>query len=350
MQFPDSPAKGDQVTNPSTGAVYEWDGLMWVNLPPQGVDVQELTGKLYAIENRQDLLLAAEKRERQEMDECLQTGIDSVESYDDGPISAELHHLQEGFDAAVVAAQEGAENLTLELQSYSKKGHEHPYLPLSGGELTNTLTGKLIKSVRSTGYAFEAKPDNGTTTAFIRTDGSAGFTGSVKVDDTELARVDHTHDGYAASDHNHGSTYAPYSHVHSSYANSNHTHAAYAAVDHTHPDPKPRFRWKAVSHQTAENLQKGEFFKTDNHDIYFHPESADGINLNVKSAATAARFEFLCSVHTTSGNSVLVITANEINFNNSSNKYIRVRRSHHHYSQDLTVGTEYHLNIPGFTH
>ena len=319
MQFPQTPQIGDKVTNPSTGAVYEWDGLMWVNLPPQVVDVQELTGKLYAIETRQDLLLAEEKRERQEMDDCLQAGIDAVESYDDGPISAELHHLQEGFDAAVVAAQEGAENLTLELQSYSKKGHDHPYLPLSGGELTNTLTGKLIKSVRSTGYAFEVKPDNGTTAASISTDGSAKFKGSVKVDGTELAKVDHTH-------------------------------AAYAAVDHTHANSEGKFMWTAVSHQTAENLQPGEFFVHAEHNIYFHPISADGINLSVGDYATETDLYFMCSVHALIGNSHHCITADQINFNNSGNKYIRIRKYATHYSQSLKAGTDYFLNIPGFTY
>ena len=36
MQFPETPAIGDQVTNPSTGAVYQWNGSMWVNVLPEG--------------------------------------------------------------------------------------------------------------------------------------------------------------------------------------------------------------------------------------------------------------------------------------------------------------------------
>ena len=49
------------------------------------------------------------------------------------------------------------------------------YLPLSGGTLTGTLSGQLIKSVRTgDGYAFEVKPsDTDTTKAFIRTDGTS---------------------------------------------------------------------------------------------------------------------------------------------------------------------------------
>jgi len=76
--------------------------------------------------------------------------------------------------------------------------HEHDYLPLDGGTLTATLNGKLIKSYRDKGYAFEVKPaiegEEDVTKAFIHTSGHASFTGNVKVDGTELAKVDHTHD------------------------------------------------------------------------------------------------------------------------------------------------------------
>ena len=44
-------------------------------------------------------------------------------------------------------------------------------LPLSGGELTGTLNGLLVKSHRSTGYAFEVKPDNLETVAYLACDG-----------------------------------------------------------------------------------------------------------------------------------------------------------------------------------
>ena len=50
------------------------------------------------------------------------------------------------------------------------------YLPLSGGTLTGTLTGQLIKSIRTaSGYAFEIKPGDSTTKAFIKTDGTSKF-------------------------------------------------------------------------------------------------------------------------------------------------------------------------------
>ena len=199
--------------------------------------------------------------------------------------------------------------LLAELQSYSKKGHDHPYLPLSGGQLTNTLTGKLIKSVRNTGYAFEVKPDNGTTAASISTDGSAKFKGSVKVDGTELAKVDHTHASNGG-----------------------------------------KFRWKAVSHQTAENLQPGEFFVHAGHNIYLHPTSADNINLSVGHYATETDLYFMCSVHALNGDSFHCITANQVNFNNSGNKYIKIQKYATHYAQTLAAGTEYILNIPGLTY
>ena len=48
------------------------------------------------------------------------------------------------------------------------------YLPLSGGTLTGTLTGQLIKSIRTgSGYALEVKPGDTSTKAFIRTDGTS---------------------------------------------------------------------------------------------------------------------------------------------------------------------------------
>ena len=48
------------------------------------------------------------------------------------------------------------------------------YLPLSGGTLTGTLTGQLLKSIRTgNGYALEVKPGDTSTKAFIRTDGTS---------------------------------------------------------------------------------------------------------------------------------------------------------------------------------
>ena len=53
---------------------------------------------------------------------------------------------------------------------------DNRYLIKTGDEMEGTLTGKLFKSIRNTGYAFEVKPDNIETTAIIRNDGRAEFT------------------------------------------------------------------------------------------------------------------------------------------------------------------------------
>ena len=62
-------------------------------------------------------------------------------------------------------------------------------LKANGGiEATGSYVGQLIKSIRNTGYAFEAKPDNVETTALIRTNGSADFTNKLtllKADTTD---------------------------------------------------------------------------------------------------------------------------------------------------------------------
>ena len=61
------------------------------------------------------------------------------------------------------AAKSDLDNITLD-----------NYLPLSGGTLTGTLTGQLIKSIRTgNGYAIEVKPGDTSTKAFIRTDGTS---------------------------------------------------------------------------------------------------------------------------------------------------------------------------------
>lgn len=50
-------------------------------------------------------------------------------------------------------------------------------LKANGGiQTTGSYVGQLVKSIRNTGYAFEAKPDDVETTALIRTNGSADFT------------------------------------------------------------------------------------------------------------------------------------------------------------------------------
>ena len=55
------------------------------------------------------------------------------ESYDDAEIKQDISDLQDAFDTAVAAAQEGAENLTIELQSYAKKTE----IPTDNKDLAN---------------------------------------------------------------------------------------------------------------------------------------------------------------------------------------------------------------------
>ena len=322
MQFPQAPEIGDEVTNDLTGAVYRWDGLMWHNVPVEAkgarVDgFEEDLAKLVADQQRQDFALLQEKRERQDMDSCLQGGIDELETkgeelqgavqdlhnYDDGPIRDDLTQLQEGFDAAVIAAQEGAENLTLELQSYSKKTHNHDgtysalehahdYLPLAGGSLTGTLRTKLVKCNRETGFAFEAKPGDTNTTAFIHTAGHASFSGRVEVDGVDLAKVththpdlaaaDHTHTGFAAEDHTH-TGFAAESHTHAEYSPTNHTHSSYAVSNHNHDtryaDKNTEQRWRFKPAQ-LEWMYRGTVSNSNdpgNGNFVYHPGGSNGI-------------------------------------------------------------------------
>ena len=57
----------------------------------------------------------------------------------------------------------------------------------------------------------------------------------------------------------------------------------------------------------------------------------------------------MVTVHGENGASVYFITCTEITFNNSSNKYMRLTKSYVHVDDATVVGTNYRLNIPGFT-
>ena len=135
----------------------------------------------------------------------------------DDHLTTELGKLQEGFDGAILAAQDGADNIEIELQSYLKKEEANTsFLKLAGGELTgNLLSTALYKTTRSEGYAFQVRPNNGDTTVFIHTSGHIEASGYIKVDGKKVSLEDHTHSGYAASDHTH-SGYAASGHNHNS--------------------------------------------------------------------------------------------------------------------------------------
>jgi len=149
--------------------------------------------------------LNSEKADREIVDQTLQKLLEN-EARDraagDEALSSEIGSLQEGFDTAILAGQEGAENLNIELQSYLKKDDARTsYLSLSGGTVTSNLnTQGIFKCIRSSEapvYAFEVKPNDSTTHAFIRTDGSASFKSSLKIDGTEVSKAGHSHSNMA---------------------------------------------------------------------------------------------------------------------------------------------------------
>ena len=96
------------------------------------------------------------------------------------------------------------------------------YLPLSGGRLTgNLLSNALYKTTRNTGYAFQVRPNDGDTSAFIHTDGHGSFTNRVEVDGVNLSKEGHSHAWSSITGK--PSTYPPENHSHN-YALSNHNH------------------------------------------------------------------------------------------------------------------------------
>ena len=100
----------------------------------------------------------------------------------------------------------------------------------------------------------------------------------------------------------------------------------------------------------AGNLQVGEFFVADNNNLYLHFKSNNGIDLGVAGGEYAQSMTYLASIYATGTyNSVYSTVADKINFNVSSNNYIRVQSSHLLYKQAMNIGTNYAINIPGFT-
>ena len=88
----------------------------------------------------------------------------AVERSNGGPV--------EGAEYLISAYRPGSSNGNVDLDILDGR-----YLIKTGDTMTGTLnTDSLIKSVRSSGYAFEVKPDNtGDATAFIHTNGNAQF-------------------------------------------------------------------------------------------------------------------------------------------------------------------------------
>ena len=180
--------EGDKQTNPETGVEYIFTDGAWRALGPKiedefdtlderyvQVDGDTMTGMLTIKKTRQDInsnAFVVLGRVRNDSGDLINdvllktyqrtnsaTAPDYVVYYGSGGGANEL--LNRKTAQAEFASKSDLDNIQLD-----------GYLPLTGGTLTGTLTGMLIKSVRDTGYAFEVKPNNtGDASAFIHTNG-----------------------------------------------------------------------------------------------------------------------------------------------------------------------------------
>ena len=199
------------------------------------------------------------------------------------------------------------------------------YLPLTGGDLTDKIDITLDS------------PEN----AAIRTIGSI----NVKADGEMIGGSNNfiAHKDYVRV---YSTPSGPQDVVNKSYAEGH-----FAATGHTH-DYKKAALWKAVSPSTAAgDLQVGEFFVADNNNIYLHSKSANSIDLGISGTTEYSQsMTYLASIYGRGTyNSLYSTVADKINLNVSSNNYIRVQSSHLLYKQGMSVGTQYVINIPGFT-
>ena len=199
------------------------------------------------------------------------------------------------------------------------------YLPLVGGDMTGRIDITLSDPAL----------------AAIRTIGSI----NVKADSQQLGQANNfiAHKDYVRV---YSTPSGPQDVVNKEYAEGH-----FAEKSHTH-DYKKAALWKAVSPSTAAgDLQVGEFFVADNNNIYLNPKSANGIDLGISGSTEYSQsMTYLASIHGRGTyNSMYSTVADKINFNVSSNKYIRVQSSHLLYKQAMSVGTNYVINIPGFT-
>lgn len=112
--------------------------------------------------------------------------------------------------------------------------------------------------------------------------------------------------------------------------------------------PGMRFEAKDTG-SGAGNLAAGEFLIAGGGNIYINPESYDGVDLGVDSGITAAAVDLMCSIWDEDGNLVYSIKGEQINYNNSSNNYIRVDHTSTKKSSSVTTGNVYYISIPGIT-
>ena len=199
------------------------------------------------------------------------------------------------------------------------------YLPLVGGDMTGRIDITLSDPAL----------------AAIRTIGSI----NVKADSQQLGQANNfiAHKDYVRV---YSTPSGPQDVVNKEYAEGH-----FAEKSHTH-DYKKAALWKAVSPSTAAgNLQEGEFFVADNNNIYLHSKSANSVDLGISGNTEYSQsMTYLASIYGRGTyNSMYSTVADKINLNVSSNNYIRVQSSHLLYKQAISVGTQYVINIPGFT-
>ena len=282
------------------------------------------------------------------------------------------------------------------------------YLRLDGGVLTGNLvidsgsgiySKEIIKSTRSTGYAFQVRPDDGDETSHIHTNGNAKFAQGTFTDDVTFetnVKLDGTLSftnggtinvssggtvlsGRASLDIKTAADYPVVISSGSSYkkvlaiygfdgsADDNRGETAYINANgnayfkdvfsndeklatESYVNASGGMRWQHATHTTAANLVAGQFFIASNGNIYLHPTSYDGVNLAPGSTATEVTgMKQLGSVHRANGESAYHITWDAIKYNNESNKYIRIQKNATHLGDSTTQGEIYRLNIPGFT-
>jgi len=281
--FPESPDKGD--THTHNGVTYKWNGDAWdiVSSSNEGGDgpgggggdcseCKEYVDEQVAEEAKaRDAAIEAEARERLKGDQDLEKEIEEEAGLREATDKEHEGHLSD-IDARLKALEslEGLDGENIDLSDYATKAAlkdeedarisgDHTleqsiggvqdelgaldekyearfedvvdkewvtdnFLDLGGGTLTSTLNGKLIKSYRDKGYAFEVKPaiegEEDVTVAFIHTSGHASFTGSVKIDNALVATQSWVYENTADPE-----LVAPLNHDHDDkYAEKNHTH------------------------------------------------------------------------------------------------------------------------------
>ena len=206
------------------------------------------------------------------------------------------------------------EYVDTEIASISSSVNLDDYLPLIGGD----MTGRLDITI--------SNPTN----AAIRTLGSI----NVKANNQEIGGSNNfiAHKDYVRV---YSTPSGPQDVVNKEYLDNYTKAAVWTAVDPSTP---------------AGNLQEGQFFVADNNNMYLHFKSSNGVDLGVSGGEHVVSMTYLASIYARgTSNSIYSTVADKINLNVSSNRYIRVQSLTLLYKQAMSVGSNYVINIPGFT-